>query len=606
MHNHSQGRRTGRFALAATLLMTAMPLGTAVAAEPTVVTTTGTFRAVQSSSVAGVNAFLGIRYAAAPEGTLRWTPPQAPVPPKGVVVASSFGNACPQDPQDTSTTLLAQSEDCLFLNVYAPAGATPQSKLPVFYWIHGGAFVFGTGASYDPSAMVAQHNIIVVTINYRLGALGWLVEPGLLAASSNGFQNTGDAGNYGLMDQQFGMAWIQANIKGFGGDPEKVTIGGEFAGGLSVSSHLASTNLARGLFRGAIIESGAYELHDLPSETSYESDFGAAFDTALGCTQPVDAACLRSQPVAKIMAAQDAVFGADGISPDTGTKILPQGLATAFSTGQFIRVPVLQGSNANEGRLFEPDVVPLAASLDTVAAAGGPANYDLSHPNSFCASAQGQPATCNYVQEINSFLGAFDLPSTINSTAFDAAIAAEYPLANFPDPFLPNNAPSSDEALSQIFTDLVFACNVFDSNTDLASFVPVFAYEFNDPNAPPSLSNSVIKGPNDQFGFPTASEHAAELQFLFDLGPTLPLNAGEQTLAAEMKSYWANFVISGDPNIGGLPGAAPWTQFNATGLVQALVPGPAAPQPFRTFPVEHFCATWEPLLLAEELAQPSP
>jgi para-nitrobenzyl esterase len=579
---------------AAAIAAAMLPSADAVAAEPTVVTTTGTFTAVPSPSEAGVDVFFGIRYAAAPEGALRWTPPQAPVPPPGVVVASTPGAACPQG----AIGGFPLAEDCLFLNVYIPASARPNSRLPVFYWIHGGSLTSGTGVEYDPSVMVANSDIIVVTINYRLGALGWLAEPGLVATAADTYENVGDAGNYGLMDQQFGLSWVQANIAAFGGDPGKVTIGGESAGGLSVSSNLASTNTAPGLFRAAIIESGGYMLHSVPSQATYQASFGPAFDAALGCSAPADAACLRSQSVANILNAQSAAFGGAGISPDFGTKILPLGLHTAFSTGAFNQVPVLQGSNANEGRLFEPDEIPAAGSAADVAAAGGPANYDIANPNAFCATPQGTgtPAACSYVQEINLYLGGLGLPAILNNPGFDGQLAGQYPLANFPDPYLANNAPSADEALAQIFTDLVFACNVLDSNTDLARWVPVYAYEFNDPLAPPL--GSVIEPPNDAFGFPTASEHAAELSYLFNFGA--PFNIGEQRLAAEMKSYWANFVISSNPNVGGNRFFyAPWSPFNFNHAIQDLVPGPAAPGPFFTFPTEHFCSTWQPIVAAE-------
>jgi para-nitrobenzyl esterase len=155
----------------------AAPL-TGARAAPTVATDTGTFTGVPSpSDPAAVNVFFGIRYAAAPVGNLRWTPPQPPIPPAGPTVAAVPGPACPQA---GSTAPLPQSEDCLFLNVYVPATAHPNANLPVMLWTHGGALVSGTGAQYDPSVMAAENNIIVVTINYRLGALGWLVEPGLL------------------------------------------------------------------------------------------------------------------------------------------------------------------------------------------------------------------------------------------------------------------------------------------------------------------------------------------------------------------------------------------------------------------------------------------
>jgi para-nitrobenzyl esterase len=583
--------RKALFTLAALFLAAAF----ATASAQTVVTDTGTFTGVPSPSDPGtVHAFFGIRYAAAPEGAARWTPPQPPTPPMGTVLADLPGPACPQA---GSTAPLPQSEDCLFLNVYLPATTTPHSKLPVFLWIHGGALVTGTGADYDPSVMVAENDIIVVTINYRLGALGWLVEPGLLATTASFFQNVGDAGNYGLMDQQFALQWVQRNIAGFGGDARKVTVGGESAGGLSVSSNLASTTTATGLFRSAIIESGAYMLHDVPSEDVYGAIFGAGFDAVLGCTQPNDAACLRAASVASILIAQGEVFGANGISPDFGTKILPSGLQQALSTGEFIRVPVLQGTNANEGRLFEPLDFPFASTFPNILAAGGPANFDLSNPNTLCeAEGSSTPAVCTYPQEINLFLGVIGFPAAENTAAFGAALADEYPLAKFPDPFLPGDAPSSDEALAQIFTDLVFACNGSDSNIDLARFVPVFGYEFNDPNAPTVVGfGTVVEPPNDAFGFPSASEHASELQFLFNFGTTL--SADEQQLAREMKTYWGNFVNTGDPN---LPRHSSfWLPFNFFGSVQGLKPGPKVPDPFFNFRQEHFCGIWQPFIAAE-------
>ena len=214
----------------------------------------------------------------------------------------------------------------------------------------------------------------------------------------------------------------------------------------------------------------------------------------------------------------------------------------------------------------------------------------MSKPNIFCeAEGSGTPAVCTYPQEINLFLGVIGFPAAENTAAIGAALADEYPLANFPDPFLAGDAPSSDEALAQIFTDLVFACNGSDSNIDLARFVPVFGYEFNDPNAPPTLGfGTAVEPPNDVFGFPSASEHAAELQFLFNFGT--PLSADEQQLAGEMKTYWGNFVNTGDPN---LPRHSSfWLPFNFFGSVQGLRPGPKVPDPFFNFRQEHFCRTW--------------
>jgi para-nitrobenzyl esterase len=605
-----------RFGLTTVTLAVVAALGggpspAAAAAPPTVTLGGVTVTGIDWPSTPGVSAFLGLEYAASPQGNLRWFPPQ-PLPLDRLNPdATHFGSACPQAvaadgtlPQIQTALVtgpgptfqfVEQAEECLFLNVFVPATAPPSSKLPVFFWIHGGALVSGTGAQYDPSQMALSNNIIVVTINYRLGALGWLAQASLEPSqngvvSAGSFMDPDDAGNYGLMDQQLAMAWVRANIAAFGGDPTKVTIGGESAGGLSTFANLASTNTAPGLFRGAIIQSGAYMLHDLPSESSYEAKFGDAFVGALSCTSssgaPTEFGCLQASDLSDILTAQGAVFGSFGISPDSGTKMLPRGLRQAFSAGAFIHVPVLHGTNANEGRLFEPALIPFAASPATVIAAGGPANYDLTNANAFCG---GGP--CTYPREIELFVGELGLPTT---PAFVNLLSREYPLRNFPDRYLPNNAPSSDEALAQIFTDLVFACNAFDADVELNKFVPVYAYEFNDPNAPPF--GAPVQAPNDVFGFPTASQHGAELQFLFNLGT--PLTPEELTLASEMQGYWANFVKTLTPNGSSL---MPWLPFGSFGSVQELVPSPDVPGPSFLFPFQHFCPTWQPILNAESL-----
>jgi para-nitrobenzyl esterase len=186
--------RLGIFgAMSAACILAAAPAANAVELTALVTTTTGTYQGLKNFQEQpgdpAVNAFFGIRYGQAPTGTLRWKPPQAPNPGQGSIVAGSFGHTCTQG-------RATDSEDCLFLNVYAPSSATASSKLPVFIWIHGGALVNGAGSDYDPSVMVANNNIIVVTINYRLGSLGFLAASVLAAPQANAFQNVGDAGNY--------------------------------------------------------------------------------------------------------------------------------------------------------------------------------------------------------------------------------------------------------------------------------------------------------------------------------------------------------------------------------------------------------------------------
>jgi para-nitrobenzyl esterase len=620
-------------------ILAATSMSHAVTLTAPVATTTGTYQGLQNfqelpgDPATGVNVFLGIRYGQAPLNTLRWKPPQAPNPGQGSIVAGAPGHTCTQG---RST----DSEDCLFLNVYTPSNVNPRSRLPVFVWIHGGALVSGAGSDYDPSVMVADNNIIVVTINYRLGSLGFLAASVLAATAPDAFQNTGDAGNYGLMDQQFALAWVQRNIAAFGGDPDAMTIGGESAGGLSVSSQLASTNTVRSLtgrdlFRAAIIESGAYMYHDVPSLATYQtlSNSFAQKDANISCGGNLTLACLQGLSAAQVFA-NESSFGGFGIAPNFGTKILPLDLHTAFSTGQFNRVPVLQGTNANEGRLFEPDFFPSQVtapfgSTANIVAAGGPASFDLQVPNILCATPQfsANVATCTYAQEIAFFMQTLVTATPSNQTATSAftqavvaasvTAASQYPIANFHNfvpqttgtiPGLNNNfmGGNVDEALSQIFTDFVFACNGFDSNSDLSRHVPVFAYEFNDPNAP---STAGVAGPGtNSSGFTTASQHAAELQYIFNFGSNF--TTAQAALATDMKTYWANFVKTGDPNVPSLNilvdlrsfHAQPplWPLFNGFGLIQSLTPPalltPRGPHPYDTFRTEHFCNTWQPLL----------
>jgi para-nitrobenzyl esterase len=634
-----QLRRLGVIgAISVACVLATTSVSNAVTPTAPVATTTGTyqglmnFQELQGDPVTGVNVFFGIRYAQPPVGTLRWKPPQAPNPGQGSILAATPGHTCTQGrPTD--------SEDCLFLNVYTPSNANARSRLPVFVWIHGGALTSGAGSDYDPSVMVANNDIIVVTINYRLGSLGFLAASVLAATQADAFQNIGDAGNYGLMDQQFALAWVQRNIGAFGGDPNAVTIGGESAGGLSVSSQLASTNTGRNLFRGAIIESGGYMYHDVPSLATYQtlSNTFAQDDANKFCGGSLTLTCLQGLAPATQLFFSEGVFGGFGIAPNFGTKILPRDLHTAFSTGQFNRVPVLQGTNANEGRLFEPDFFPAGlifpgVSTANIVAAGGPASFGLQVPNGLCSTPPfaGQPAICTYAQEIGFFMQTLVTATPSNQTptsafteavvATSVAAAGEYPIANFHDfvpqttgtiPGLNNNfmGGNVDEALSQIFTDFVFACNGFDSNSDLSRHVPVFAYEFNDPNAP---STAGVPGPGaNGSGFTTASQHASELQYIFNFGSAF--TSAQATLATDMKTYWANFVKAGDPN-GGLvqilvdlrtpPQAQPpiWLPFDGQGfqLIQLLTPpgvlASRGPHPFDTFRAEHFCATWEPLL----------
>lgn len=575
-------RRAGLGLLAAVLALAAGAVTGARADQPTRVieTTSGPVVGVSNGVV---HKFLGIRYANSPAGANRWLPPQPPERSKTVIEATTPGNQCPQITNQFSGTQ-TNSEDCLFLNVTTPADSDRDERLPVLIFIHGGALVNGTSAGFDPSVLVGTGRIIVVTINYRLGALGWLADAALADAH-------GDAGNYGLMDQQLAFKWVRDNIAHFGGNPDRVTISGESAGGLSTLSNMASPT-AHGLFHAAIVESGAYMLFTVPSLAAQEAK-GAAFATAVGCTgtNAAIAACLRNVPVATLLADQGIIATA----PTAGVRTLPQGLSQAFTSGNFNRVPVIQGTNLNEGTLFEPFFFDPTFTF----VPGGRAQFLVNHH------------ILTYPQEVGILLGVLTPAAAAAATP---TVAGLYPPANFPNPDN-NNAPSADQALGQIDTDVVFACKGLDANQLLARWVPVFAYEFADPNAP-DLFQPLI-------GFSYGASHASELQYLFD-AKTLqspadaaanaaspapgaavqppPLTAGGQQLAGEMKAYWANFVKfhtpngrrdedeTGDRDDKDRHDLAFWPEFfGQAGFVQDLVPGPAQPHPITNFSTEHNC-----------------
>jgi para-nitrobenzyl esterase len=513
------------FLIAAVLVAIAPIAASAAPKSPVVATDNGPIR---GTTIGEVQAFRGIPYAAAPVGDLRWRPPQAHPGWQGVLDASAFGPHCPQvaTPFGTPST----TEGCLFLNVFTP-DKTNQGQphlLPVMFWIHGGALVVGESDGYDPARLVAK-GVIVVTINYRLGELGFLAHPALSAESP-----VGASGNYGLMDQQAAMRWVQRNIRAFGGDADNVTIFGESAGGLSVQSELASP-LATGLFHKAIVESGAYSLTQ-PSLASAQAS-GTAFAAAAGCSSQT-AACLRSLSVSAILAAQTAAT----MVPNLDGLVLPQTVLSAFAAGQFNRVPIIEGSNHDEWRLFV---------AQTEATTGVPLT------------------AAGYIPAIAATLGV--------SLPFAKFIAGEYPLADYP-------MMNPSVALGAVGTDVVFSCNARISARLLSQFVPTFQYEFNDPTVPMLYFANV--------SFPTGAYHASELGYLFDITQTpIPMptrTPGQQDLTDAMVGYWTQFARSGDPNSVGAPA---WPAYTAmSDQFQSLQqPMPAAKTGFA---VDHKCAFW--------------
>jgi len=308
------------------------------AADEVVRTDSGQVRGVTDR---GVRVFKGIPYAAPPVGAMRWKPPQPVAPWSGVRDAASFGAECPQTQYQGGSVyirpLQPQSEDCLFLNVWTSAASG--EKQPVFVWIHGGALTKGSGISdVRDGVPLARKGVVLVSLNYRLGALGYLAHPELTAESPRK-----SSGNYGVLDQIAALQWVQKNIAAFGGDPARVTIGGESAGSWSVNTLVASP-LAKGLFIRAIGESGGRfsrtpHLHeDRGSQVSAEK-VGIAFAKTLGAASLDEMRALGTEKIlAPAVRTQENVDG----------WVLPDEIRTLFAQKRHNNVPVIVGSNADE------------------------------------------------------------------------------------------------------------------------------------------------------------------------------------------------------------------------------------------------------------------
>ena len=393
----------------------------AAAPDAVVATEAGPVRGIVTDEF---RVFQGIPYAAAPRGPMRWQLPVAPVPWRTVRDATKPGLRCIQDIAADPDYGRPTSEDCLNLSVWTPAGATPATPRPVMVWIHGGGFLNGSSDIYNSGWLATRGDIVVVTVNYRLGALGFLAHPALGA----------DPGNYGLADQQASLRWVRDNISAFGGDPAKVTIAGESAGAISVCDHLVAPESA-GLFRAAIMQSGPCQAQtDIAAAERISRDYAAK----VGCDDPASTRrCLYGLPADAL---QDgpayARIGANLLTgPVTGTPRLPVPPATAAAQGPTERVPVLIGTTADEFTLF------VAMSY---------------------LKQKGLPPYRTLLQQ------------TFGTEA--PAVAARYPLSRYDG--------SAGLAYAAAVTDGVFACPIDTVAAGLARRGPVYAYEFNDRHAP--------------------------------------------------------------------------------------------------------------------------
>src|SRR5947208_2904313 len=507
----------GRYLLAAASLALALAglasgtaqAGTAAAGGPLPLTVRTDYGLVRGLHQHGAREFLGIPYAAPPTGANAWRPPQ-PFPPwRGIRAARQPGHNCAQTGSlATGVPSTSLFENCLFLNVYTPPRGTGR-PLPVMVWIHGGGFTGGAARIYDGAVLAARQHVIVVAINYRLNAFGFLALPSLDAESPDN-----SSGNYGLMDQQAAMRWVQNNAFAFGGDPGKVTIFGESAGGASVCANMAPPT-ALGLFSPSSAERGCF----FPTPTSQAAERqGTALAKSLGCTKPATAAaCMRTKPVAAILKAEPS--GGLSWRPVSGGFTLPLSPLRAFETGRYLHVPLLQGSNHDEGRFF------VAFEFD----------------------AFGHPLTAaQYPKVVAAQFGAKAAP----------AILAHYPLKAFASP---------DLAFAKVLTDSEFSCPALLTDI-LTQRSGAYAYEFSDPSPPNDFGF--------KFSFPLGAAHSTELQYVFGKVPLLDITPSfkpaQAALSAQMMGYWTRFAATGNPNAGAAPH---WPRFGGTAAqLQELIP----------------------------------
>jgi para-nitrobenzyl esterase len=501
----------------------------ACAAGTTVQTASGP---ICGTTASGVNQWLGIPYAAPPVGALRWQPPQAPTPWTSTLATTSFGNVCVQ----AVGTQIAGSEDCLYLNVWAPAGATSRSHLPVLVNIHGGGFVGGSGESGDWSSWANTQNEVVVSINYRLGIFGFLANSALGAHS----------GDYGLQDQQFALRWVQRNVARFGGDASQVTIDGASAGGSSMCDQIASPTAA-GLFHQAMIFSGHYndvtgaaaglEVQDckgaLPT-VHHANVIGGQFAAAVGCGSGTPAAvaqCLRAvapTTVFQVAGGGYQLGGQGTVAPTLNGSTLVATLPEELKTGAFNRVPVINGVARDEA---------------IVGAATTPASY---------------------AQLVQQQYG-----------RWAPEVLQRYPLSHYDSPFV---------AFRTVTADSNGVCPALTTDTKFSRWVPVYGYEVDDGGAAPlQYEGGSFPDPTD----PNGSYHVADFFFLQSVSG---LDPDDAVMSDEEVSDFGAFVRSGNPSG---TGTIPWPQFNSTKNVLSLQPGGDSEAMSATqITADHNCGFW--------------
>lgn len=447
-----------------------------------------------------ITAFLGIPFAAPPVGSLRWRAPQPHAAWTEPLRATALGPACAQSAGGFGQEG-PYSEDCLTLNVWSPRPEVA-AKAPVMVFIHGGAWVHGSSnqAGYDGRAL-ATRGVVVVSLNYRLGVLGFLAHPELTAEDDHA-----SSGNTGLLDQQAALRWTQANIAAFGGDPDNVTVFGESAGAMSVCVH-AMSPIAAGLFHRGIAESGsctifATPLHDAPGATRPSAEsLGVAVAAAVGCdTAPDVLACMRDTPTDELTAITPASLGLTGVNyqPNIDGYVLPEAPGAAFAAGRINALDgYLAGTNLDEATLFTRSTV-----IETEA------DYEAA------------------------------VKRLIPARASDAL--ALYPAAAYPTP---------KDAYDAMFTEVIFTCPTRGQlRAQAARGTTAYLYQLTRPTALGTLSGLGVY-------------HASELPFVFgNLSARSGMAADDRAFSDQLIGYWTRFAATGNPNGAG---ATTWTPHTA-------------------------------------------
>ncbi|MFP3989624.1 carboxylesterase family protein [Streptomyces sp. E11-3] len=514
-------------ALAAGTLTTA---ATAVAADhgdPSLVRTDK--GAVRGTATDTARTFEGIPYAAPPTGKRRWAPTAPAKRWRGVLDATKPGSACPQTGIDPPAGSFSNDEDCLFVNVTTPRAASTKPR-PVMVYLHGGSHTDGEGAMHGAQRLAAQGDVIVVTVNYRLGTLGYLTHPDL--------EKRGESGNYGFLDQQAALRWVQRNAAAFGGDPDNVTLFGQSAGSYSTCAHMVAPSSA-GLFHRVISQSGPCA--GTAGRRDREQALRQGEKTAIAIAAKPGVKDWRT-------ASPEHLIERHGQGPESspvyGGKLLPRTPREAFATGQFNKVPVLQGINHDEERMMV-----FGLELFKKRTTGDP---------------EAQIDQADYHDRLEGEFG----------TEQAAAIADRYPVSAY------DNTPAL--ALAAALTDGNFARHTLATGRALSRQTPVYTYEFADHEAPWYQDGVAYPKPD----FPVGAAHTLELPYLFDLTEHEPLTPAQQSLSDAMIRIWTDFARTGK---------AGWKPTTPTAPnVQSLASGPGGIHPV-DFAKDHQHDFWKTL-----------